>query len=121
MPKPKALNIFVVAEQFRLASKLATLAPRMVNTYPEFEFVRDNHMLTASMVCSAFALELYFKCLIRIGRKPYELNHNLERLFLLIGRRSRAQIKRYFPEHEHQVRAYVESQYQSSNRKIPND
>jgi hypothetical protein len=73
------------------------------------------------MDCSAFALELYFKCLIRIGRKPYELNHNLERLFHLMGRRSRAQIKRYFPEHDYQVRVYVESQYQSSVRKIPND
>jgi hypothetical protein len=91
----------------------------MVNTYPEFEFVRDNHMLTASMVCSAFALELYFKCLIRMGRKPYELNHDLERLFHLISQRSRARIKRYFPDHDQQVRVYVETQYEASGRQIP--
>jgi hypothetical protein len=118
-PKPKAVNIFIIAEQFRLASKLATLAPLMVDRYPEFEFVRNNHMLTASMVCAAFSLELYFKCLIRIGHKAYELDHNLERLFQLVGRRSRTQIKRYFYENDHQVRGYVERQYQGSGRQIP--
>jgi hypothetical protein len=34
MRKPKALNIFIVAEQFRCAGKLAHLIPDLAATHP---------------------------------------------------------------------------------------
>jgi hypothetical protein len=85
MPGPQPLNIFIVAEQFRFAGKLAALAPILVDRYPEFEFARDQRMSISTMVCAALSLELYFKCLIRLGRKPYKSIHDLEKLFNLIS------------------------------------
>ena len=65
-PNPKPLDIFIVAEQFRYAGKFATLIPVLATANPGwFDVARDLRMPTAAMVCAAFSLELYFKCLIR--------------------------------------------------------
>jgi hypothetical protein len=106
MPKPKALDIFIVAEQFRLVSRL----PTMVTQHPMFRIpaLADQNLTIASMVCSAFSLELYFKCLIRMGRKSFGRQHDLAKLFALIGRRDRAKIKRYWNDHSGPVRSAVE-------------
>jgi hypothetical protein len=84
MPNAKAINLFIVAEQFRVAGKLASLIPTLAATdLPTFAFARDlPNMPTACMVCMAFSLELYFKCLIRMGRKRFAREHDLEKLTL---------------------------------------
>jgi hypothetical protein len=73
MKNARPLDIFIVAEQFRFSGKLATLIPHhpFFQMIPQLEFARDQNLPTAAMVCSAFSLELYFKCLIRIGRKSF--------------------------------------------------
>jgi hypothetical protein len=118
VPKPKPVNVFVVAEQFRLASKLATLAPLLPDKYADFEFVRGLRMSLAEMACSAFALELYLKCLIRMEKKAYQLNHNLERLYNILGIRNRRKIRRHFYENDTQVRSYVEREYADQAKPI---
>src|SRR5882672_11098426 len=111
--KPKPLDIFIVAEQFRFAGKFAILVPsHMALRYPrEFAWIGDLNNVTASMVCSAFALELYFKCLIRIGRKPYVAGHDLAKLFAAIGLRSQAKIRGYFVTHGTETIEYLERSY----------
>ncbi len=73
------------------------------------------------MVCSAFSLELYFKCLIRLGRKSFGREHDLAKLFALIGRQSRAKIKKYWNNHSETVRSYVERAYESDAPKVDFD
>ncbi len=120
MKQPKALNIFVVAEQFRFAAKLATAIPRMAAGNPLFAFAVDvPHMPTAAMTNSAFSLELYFKCLVRMSRKPLVKGHDLEKLFASIGQRDRAKITNYFDAYSSNLRAYVERAYRTSGRPVP--
>ena len=123
MPRARPLDIFIVAEQFRYAGKLATIIPPLVSTNPAaapaLAFARNLHMPTASMVCAAFALELYFKCLIRMGRKSFGREHDLAKLFRLVGRRNRVIIKRYWHDNSANVLAYIEREYQISDRPVP--
>ena len=111
-PKPNPLNIFIVAEQFRYAGKFATLIPKLANDNPGwFDVARDIQMPQPSMVCAALSLELYFKCLIRMGNKSYKKRHDLEELFNLIGRGTRVKIKKYFYAHSEIVREHFEREY----------
>jgi HEPN domain-containing protein len=122
MPGPKPLPIFVLAEQFRYAGALAIEIPRLANVLqiPQLGEARALYLPTAYMVNNAFALELYFKCLIRIGRKPYGKEHDLRKLFGLIGRRSQANIKRYWRERaaEH-AQISLEKIYSDSGEPVP--
>src|SRR6516164_930635 len=113
MPKAKPVDIFIVAEQFRFTGKLATLIPHHpVFRIPQLAFAHDQNLPTASMVCAAFSLELYFKCLIRIGRKSFGKEHDLLKLFALVGRRNRAKIKKYWNANAAIVRSYVERTFE---------
>ena len=117
---PKPLHIFVVADQFRAASKLAVLIPVLAITIPELHDARTLYLPTASMVCSAFSLELYFKCLIRIGRKAYPRSmHDLSKLFSIIGERNRIKIKRCWLQNSDQVRIDIQNSYAESGRSMP--
>jgi hypothetical protein len=118
--KAKALDLFVVAEQFRSAGKLAVLMPHLASTHPAFAFLRDwPNMPQPALVCSAFALELYLKCLIRMGGKTYRRRHDLVELFGLVGTRPKTKIKRYFRANSAEVREYVERSYTENNRPAP--
>jgi HEPN domain-containing protein len=119
MAEPEAVNIFIVAEQFRNAGKLATLIPVMASDIPALTGVSRMYLPTASMVSGALSLELYFKCLIRMRGKPYPRGHNLERLFHSIKPDDQVTIKRHFEEHSEQVQEYVERQYRDSGRPLP--
>jgi hypothetical protein len=121
MLKPNALDIFIVAEQFRFAGKLATLVPHHPSLrIPELAFAQGQNLPTAAMVCAAFSLELYFKCLIRIGQKSYTGEHDLSKLFSLIGRRTRTQIRRYWNDHSDQVRQDVTQTFEEDGLPAPN-
>ena len=119
MPGPQPLNIFIVAEQFRFAGKLATLAPHLIDRYPEFDFVRGQIMPISSMVCAAFSLELYLKCLIRLGRRSYEPIHDLEKLFSLNGLENQIEIKRHWYKNSSGVVADVEEFCREEGAAIP--
>jgi hypothetical protein len=113
--KAKPLDIFIVAEQFRFTSKLATLVPHHPSLQiPALAFAHDQFLPTASMVCSAFSLELYFKCLIRIGHKSFGREHDLKKLFGLIMREDRQKIEKYWNSHSDTVCAYIKRAYGSS-------
>jgi len=95
--KPKPLDIFIVAEQFRFAGKLATLVPHHPSLkISQLAFTHDQNLPTATMVCAAFSLEFYFKCLIRMEKKPYQTGHDLTKLFAFLGRRNQTKIKKYW-------------------------
>ena len=120
--KAKALDIFIVAEQFRFASKLATLVPHHPSLrIPALAFAHDQNLPTASMVCSAFSLELYFKCLIRLGRKSFGREHDLAKLFALIGYRNRTKIRKYWNDHSGTVRSYLDLAYGDDAPKVDFD
>src|SRR6516165_11396464 len=97
IPKANPLGIFIVAEKFRFLTKLGTLIPDIAKTdlfykyVPLFKSVVDEKLNapTAILVCSAFSLELYFKCLIRMGRKSYKRRHYLDELFEIMGKDTR--------------------------------
>src|SRR5437588_9142048 len=119
---PRPLEIFVVAEQFYWAGVLATRIPHEVaaGTQHYSEIGRDlPNMMSAAAACLAFSLELYFKCLIRMGNKPAETGHNLADLFKKVGVRHRAAIKRYFHQNADDVRRHIEREYAATGRPVP--
>jgi hypothetical protein len=119
--KPKPKDIFIAAEQFRFAGKLATIIPAIAADVPKLRAIYEQKVNapTATMVCAAFSLELYFKCLIRIGRKPYQTGHDLVTLFNFIGRRSQSKIKQFWAANSTQVRADVQEQALDSDEPTP--
>jgi HEPN domain-containing protein len=72
------------------------------------------------MVCSAFALELYFKCLIRLGRKSFGNEHDLQILFSLIGLRQQSKIRRRWQQiYLEIVKNDLDKAYSNTRRRIP--
>ena len=100
---PRPLEIFAIAEQFYWTGTLAHEVlddARAGNRYLKSYVKRfPNNMDAAGVACLAFSLELYFKCLIRIGRKPPARSHDLVTLFNEIGVRHQRAIRRYFYRH----------------------
>jgi hypothetical protein len=89
---PKPLEIFVIAEQFYWAGKTAARVPHYAAIAdprnPYYAIGRElPNMPVAAITCLAFSLELYLKCLIRMGNKTPEKGHNLVELFKAVGRR----------------------------------
>jgi hypothetical protein len=77
------------------------------------------NMDSAALACIAFSLELYFKCLIRIRRKPAARTHDLVKLFNQIATRHQTAIRRYFKNNSADVRAYLERDFAAKGRTIP--
>jgi hypothetical protein len=117
--QPRAVDIFVVAEQFRAAARLAVVIPAMATAVPTLQEAASLFLPTASMVCSALSLELYFKCLIRMGRKSYVHGHDLYKLFYLIGKPTQARIKQCWQANSAQVTADINRMYAGSGRPVP--
>ena len=118
--KPKPLDIFIVAEQFRFAGKLATLVPHHPSLkISQLAFAHDQNLPTATMVCAAFSLELYFKCLIRMEKKPYQTGHDLKKLFDLFGRRNQTKIKKYWNANSSMVKSDVQRESIAIGSQVP--
>jgi HEPN domain-containing protein len=118
--RPKPLEIFLIAEQFYWSGILAARVIRDAAAGDQ-HLQRYTHGLpnmdSAANASSAFALELYFKCLIRIGKKRPERSHNLVELFSKIAKRHQIAIRRYFNKNSSDVRKYLEREF--SGRAIP--
>jgi len=86
--KPTPRGLFQQAESFFRSANLlfhnATQIPLHFN--PEFLF--------PSVVCQAFSLELYLKCMIVIEGSPYPATHDLEKLYELITAENRSEIEK---------------------------
>src|SRR3954447_6397686 len=119
--RQKPLEIFIIAEQFYWAGKLASRVPHEVEAgNPKYAFGRGlPNMTAAATACLAFSLELYLKCLIRIGKKPPETGHDLVKLFGKIGMKHQAAIRRYFLRNIEDVRTHLEREYAASGRPAP--
>jgi hypothetical protein len=118
--KPKPLDIFIVAEQFRFAGKLATLVPHHPSLkISQLAFAHDQNLPTATMVCAAFSLELYFKCLIRMEKKPYQMGHDLKKLFDVLGRHNKIKIKKYRDANSSIVISDVQDEFIANSSPIP--
>ena len=97
-PLKKPLHIFLTAEQFRYAALLSHQIPFISWSIPQLRELRGLQLPTAVMALSAFALELYLKCLIRIGRKSFGNAHDLQVLFALISPRQQSRIRKFWKE-----------------------
>jgi hypothetical protein len=117
--RPDPLHIFLIAEQFWITSRLAFRIPQIAPAVPALSEAVGWSLLTSSMANAAFSLELYFKCLIRLGRKSFGRKHDLESLFNLIGKRHKAIIRKYWSQNSDQVRADIQRFYESAGRSPP--
>jgi HEPN domain-containing protein len=91
--------IFVEAEQFHEASRLLG----------RFATLHARHVGHPSIICSAYALELYLKCLIVIsGKKPPTI-HNLKKLFKIVRPEDQAEIREYFRTKEPEMTRFFVS------------
>jgi len=123
LQKPE--GIFLIAEQFlavaRLPIRLKNVDHSILSPYTSYEakaLIRSPEI--AYMACAAFALELYFKCLIRYGRKSFGGLHDLSKLFNLIGKSHRVKIKKCWGAHSQQVKSGLCQRYIQSSGTAPN-
>jgi hypothetical protein len=86
LPHNEPRQIFLQAEQFHNARNLLG---RFVTHY-------DRPVSFPSLVCSAFALELYLKCLIAINGNGIPTTHNLRTLFKRLTMGCQENIRSYF-------------------------
>jgi len=75
-PPSDPIKIYVQAEQFRFADAVLRRDPRM-NSSPEY----FSYVGIPSIVLSAFASELYLKCLLALEGKDVPKTHNLKTIF----------------------------------------
>jgi HEPN domain-containing protein len=122
-PNPDPLNIFVVADQFRATASLSLVIPNVASVIatviPELHSASRLYLPTSYMVCKAFALELYFKCLIRIGGRSYGREHDLKKLFRLIRLAHRSEIERRWQVNADALRSEVHGMYAADGRPLP--
>ena len=83
-PKPDPRTVFATAEQFWIASK----------TLLEGIKRGDQATWVAAIACEAFALELYFKCLVVQEGKDAPAIHNLSRLIKYLNGTTQNEIRR---------------------------
>ena len=111
-------NIFVVADQFRNASKVLNLALAGVVTMAAEKVPFDVQMPMAT--CSAFALELYLKCLIAMetGKKPPGI-HELDKLFRKLHLDTQAKIRRHFDTTGDSTIAFIKGAFEQAGMVAP--
>jgi hypothetical protein len=122
-PRPDPLNIFVVADQFRATASLSVVIPRVApviaTVIPELHTASALYLPTSYMVCKAFALELYFKCLIRVGQRTYGREHDLKKLFRLIRPAHRSEVESRWQVNADALRTEIHGMYAGNGRPLP--
>jgi hypothetical protein len=71
-------------------------------------------------VCSAFALELYLKCLIRLRRMPISNAHDLCELFQGLSKPQQKKVVAFFDGRSDTTREYIDREYEKEGREKPN-
>jgi HEPN domain-containing protein len=112
MSKHDPSNIFVVAEQFRHASKFLNFS--MLKGVCEYD------VRVPMVTCSAFALELYLKSLISMerGAKPPE-KHELDFLFGKLQCSSQAEVRRFFDANSVETIAFARAEHEGQRQPAP--
>jgi hypothetical protein len=118
MSKHDPANIFIVADQFRHASKILhlTLSGDMT-----IEGQRAPVDVQVPMVtCSAFALELYLKCLIAMETraKPPGI-HEIDKLFKRLNSDTQAKIRRHFNITGASTIAFIKNAFAAEGKTAP--
>jgi hypothetical protein len=118
MSKHSPSSIFVVAEQFRHASKVLNLTSAGVLTWHRERVPFD--LQTPMVTCSAFALELYLKCLIAMetAEKPPEI-HELDKLFKRLDQSTQAEIRRHFDATGASTTAFIKEAFEQHGMAAP--
>jgi hypothetical protein len=108
--KPTPRGLFQQAESFFQSAVLlfnnATQIPRYFN--PQFIF--------PSLVCEAFSLELYLKCVIVIEESEYPATHDLEKLYALITAENRTEIEKICSPHMAQQQSMQNAYHQHTKQ-----
>jgi hypothetical protein len=118
MSKHDPANIFIVADQFRHASKILNLT---ISGDMIFQGQRAPFDVRVPMAtCSAFALELYLKCLIAMetGKKPPEI-HELDKLFTKLHNITQANIRRRFDAMSTSTIEFIKNAFASEGKAAP--
>ena len=102
MAKHDPADIFVIAEQFRDASKFLILAR---------EHGWQTDVAMPAVTCAAFAMELFLKCLLAMETGKVPEIHDLRHLFNRLGKLSQDKIRAYFAPYLPDVKEHVERQY----------
>jgi hypothetical protein len=110
MPKYDPIHVFVHAEQFRAAGRWLTEAPKQGFPLP---------VDLAIPVCAAFALELYFKCLLAIDGIPIPPEHDLKKLFNKLSPEHKERIKHLSEPYMDDVRVWLKEEHQKLGKPVP--
>ncbi len=102
MTKHDPADMFVVAEQYRNASKWLILAPG-------YGWPPDVAM--PGITCAAFAMELFLKCLIASETGKVPETHDLRHLFNRVSKANQSKIRSYFAPYLPDVKRHVEQQH----------
>jgi HEPN domain-containing protein len=102
MAKHDPADIFVIAEQFRNASKFLILAR---------EHGWQTDVAMPAVTCAAFAMELFLKCLLAMETEKSHETHDLKHLFNRLSKSSQAKIRVYYGPYLPDVKEHVERQY----------
>jgi hypothetical protein len=110
MPTYNPAHIFVHAEQFRAAARWLPEAQKHKFLYP---------VDMAVPVCSAFALELYFKCLLVISGNLIPPEHDLKKLFNKLIPSHKARIKQLSEAYMGDLRIWLTEEHKKIGKPVP--
>jgi hypothetical protein len=110
MPKVNPTHVFVHAEQFRAAAKFLATAPQV-----GFPF----DVGLPIPVCSSFALELYFKCLIAMSGRGVPQWHDLKDLFDKLEPNIKAKIRAHTEPYLVDTKAYIVEEHRKGGKPAP--
>ncbi len=110
MPKVIPIHVFVHAEQFRAAAKFLATAPQA-------GFPLDVGLPIP--VCSSFALELYFKCLIAMSGRSVPSWHDLKDLFDKLEPNIKAKVRAYTEPYLPDTKAFITEGHQKAGKPVP--
>jgi len=110
MPRYDAIHVFVHAEQFRAAGKWLPEAQKH-----KFPLPVD----MAIPVCSAFALELYFKCLLVISGSLIPPEHDLKKLFNKLIPDQKTRIRQLSETYMGDLKLWLTEEHQKIGKPIP--
>jgi hypothetical protein len=111
MSKYDPIHIFVHAEQFRNAERYLTSAPKQGFPLP---------VDMAIPVCAAFALELYFKCLLAIDGNPLPREHDLKKLFNKLSPPRKTRIRCLSDPYMDDVKVWLKQEHERVGKPTPN-
>jgi hypothetical protein len=110
MPVLDPIKIFVVAEQF---NNTAAFLIHAADSGLDFD------VSMPTVTCRAFALELYFKCLIAMDQKDNPTRHALSDLFENLHPGRQSEVRSHFDEYADEVKQRIAAEHAAGNEELP--